>query len=95
MGKQIHERYKGARGAIVGQGELKKKNYDPLFSLNQTYAMFRDNIKRLARRTWCTTKRIDRLKHLLFIYAHYHNQVIDKIKRPSIFEYSAPIRISS
>jgi len=51
-----HMRIKGGRGCITGQGELKKLRYDPLFSLNHTAAMFRANINRLFRRTWCTTK---------------------------------------
>lgn len=79
-----HIRYKGGRGSIVGQGELKKKAFDPLFQLNHTYAMVRDNIKRLSRRTWCTTKKIDRLKGMLYLYANYHNQIIDGIFRPII-----------
>ena len=43
----------GRRGCIVGQGELKKIGFDPLFSLNHTAAMLRANLNRLARRTWC------------------------------------------
>ena len=34
-------RFKGNRGSIVGQGELKKVKFDPLFSLNHTCAMLR------------------------------------------------------
>jgi hypothetical protein len=49
----------------VGQGELKRGGFDPLFSLNHTAAMFRDRLKRLSHRTWCTTKRPDRLQLLL------------------------------
>lgn len=63
----------GKRGAVTGQGELKKIGFDPLFSLNHTCAMNRDNVKRLARKTWCTTKDRDRLADLLAIYAVYHN----------------------
>ena len=80
-----HKRYKGRKPAVVGQGEMKKGGFDPLFSLNQTAAMFRDNIKRLTRRSWCTTKRIDRLLDFLHIYAFYHNQIIDGAKRPRIW----------
>jgi hypothetical protein len=46
-----HEATPGRRGCIVGQGELKEGAWDPLFSLNHTYAMIRDGLKRLARRT--------------------------------------------
>jgi transposase-like protein len=68
-----HQRHLGKRGAITGQGELKKIQFDPLFSLNHTAAMFRANVNRLIRRTWCTTKRIDRLYMHLVLYANYHN----------------------
>lgn len=50
----IHTAFKGRRGCVVGQGELKSGGFDPIFSLNHTYAMFRDNLKRLTRRNWCT-----------------------------------------
>jgi transposase-like protein len=68
-----HITYESRRGAIGGQGELKKLKFDPLFSLNHTCAMLRANVSRLVRRTWCTTKRVDRLRAHLMIYAQYHN----------------------
>ena len=68
-----HKTVKGRRGCVVGQGELKKIGRDPLFDLNHTCAMIRANINRLFRRTWCTTKRPDRLCAHLEIYAQYHN----------------------
>ena len=71
-----HETTKGRRGCIVGQGELKKIPWDPLFSLNHTAAMLRANVNRLFRRTWCTTKRPDRLKDHLALYVNYHNHVL-------------------
>ncbi len=71
-----HERFKGQRGSIVGQGELKKIRFDPLFSLNHTCAMLRANINRLVRKTWCTTKIPNRLRLHLAIYAVYHNNMI-------------------
>lgn len=72
-----HLRYKGRRGCIVGQGELKRGGFDPLFCLNHTCAMIRDHIKRLSRRTWCTTKDPGRLQDLLDIYIFHHNARID------------------
>ena len=87
----IHKRYKGRKPISIGQGELKTGGFDPLFSLNQTAAMIRDNIKRLARRTWCTTKKIPRLLDLLYIYSFYHNQIIIGIKRPSLFNCPSSI----
>jgi hypothetical protein len=74
--KVTHEAFKGQRGSIVGQGELKKIRFDPLFSLNHTCAMTRANMNRLFRRTWCTTKHPQGLKHHFAIYAVYHNEML-------------------
>jgi hypothetical protein len=71
-----HHRFKGRRGAIVGQGELKKIGFDPLFCLNHTCAMIRDNVNRLKRKTWATTKKPERLLAHLNLYAHFHNEVL-------------------
>lgn len=71
-----HKRYKGGRGCIAGQGELKKLKYDPLFCLNHTCAMFRANINRLIRKTWCTTKDPEMLQKHIDIYINYHNTVL-------------------
>ena len=68
-----HVRFKGQRGSTTGQGELKKVRFDPLFSLNHTCAMLRANVNRLFRKTWCTTKKAERLRMHLAIYAYYHN----------------------
>lgn len=72
--KAEHLRYKGGRGCIVGQGELKKLGRDPLFTLNHTCAMLRANINRLVRKTWCTNKKLDRLKMHLDIFVDFYNQ---------------------
>ena len=76
-----HKTFKGRRGCVVGQGELKRGGFDPIFSLNHTCAMLRANINRLFRRTWCTTKLADRLEFHIALYALYHNLVLIK-KRP-------------
>lgn len=72
-----HKTYKGRRGAIVGQGELKKIAFDPLFSLNHTAAMARYKVSRLVRRTWCTSKKIERLRDHLYLMAVFHNLRLD------------------
>jgi transposase-like protein len=71
-----HTAVKGRRGCVVGQGELKKIGWDPLFSLNHTAAMIRAHINRMFRRTWCTTKRRDRLEAHLWLYVQWHNEVL-------------------
>jgi hypothetical protein len=68
-----HRTHKGRRASVVGQGELKRGGYDPLFSLNHTCAMLRANINRLFRRTWCTTKLEHRLELHIALYALRHN----------------------
>ena len=68
----------GGRGAIAGQGELKKLKFDPLFSLNHTFAMLRANINRLFRKTWCTTKDPRRLQDHIELYMYFHNNILLK-----------------
>ena len=68
-----HRRFKSDPACVVGQGELKKNKKDPLFCINQILGMFRDNIKRLARKSWCTTKSPEKLQELIDIYVHFHN----------------------
>ena len=68
-----HITYKGRKGAIVGQGELKKIGFDPLFDLNHTCATLRARMNRLFRRTWCTTKKPERLDLHLALTALHHN----------------------
>lgn len=41
---------------------LRKKVYDPIFPVNQRAAKIRDRIKRLCRRSWCTTKKVENLQ---------------------------------
>lgn len=78
----IHKAYKGRRGCVVGQGELKRGGFDPIFTLNHSYAMIRDNVKRLSRRTWCTSKLKAKLELFLYIYAWFHNLWLDRKVKP-------------
>ena len=71
--KAKYRQYKGQKGAVAGQGELKKVLRDPLFYINHTFAMLRANINRLVRKTWCTTKKVSRLIDHLSIYLWVHN----------------------
>jgi len=71
-----HETTPGGRGAIGGQGELKKLKFDPLFALNHTCAMLRANLNRLFRRTWCISKNRQGLIDHISIYVTFHNQIL-------------------
>ncbi len=73
--------YRGRRGCVVGQGELKEGGFDPLFYLNHTCAMIRDNLGCLVRRTWCTSKTIHHLQDRLDIYTYFHNNFLLKSRR--------------
>jgi hypothetical protein len=70
----VHKRYKGRRGSSTGQGELKVGGFDPLYSLNHTFAKMRADVNRLIRKTWCTTKHSGELHRHLMLFAHYHNK---------------------
>ena len=72
--KASHKQYPSEPSAITGQGELKKKARDPLFYINHTLAMLRAGICRLIRKTWCTTKKPERLLDHLWSYIWIHNQ---------------------
>ena len=45
-----------------------KKKFDPMFSLNHMCARLRADIRRLTRRSWCTTKKPERLQRHLDIF---------------------------
>jgi len=70
------KRYKGAYACETGQGELKKLQFDPLFSINHTLAMLRANVNRLFRKTWNTTKKMKCLIEHLNLYMYYHNRYL-------------------
>ncbi len=73
-----HKTYKSERSCVAGQGELKKVAYDPIFVINHTCAMFRDNINRLVRKTWATTKVPKMLQHHIDIFIDFYNNTLLK-----------------
>lgn len=72
--RATHVRHPGGRASVAGYGELKNKTFDPLFGINHTCATFRDDLARLGRRTWCTTKKIEQLQMQLDIMIEYENE---------------------
>ena len=72
----VHVSVKSRRARSgASQGEL-RAGFDRIFSLNHTAAMLRANVNRLIRRTWCTTKRADRLNDHLALYLRFHNTAL-------------------
>jgi hypothetical protein len=47
--------------------------FDPMFSLNLTCAKIRASVAVMARKTWATTKSIEKLQDKLDIYLAVHN----------------------
>jgi len=52
---------------------LEKRIFDPIFAVNQRMAKLRDHIKRLTRRSWCTSKIKDNLEKHLYLYIASNN----------------------
>ncbi|MDA8793439.1 hypothetical protein N9N67_09340, partial [Bacteriovoracaceae bacterium] len=71
-----HEQFKSIRGSNIGQGELKKTRNDPLHSINHTFAMMRDNLGTLVRKSWCVTQDLQMLQYRLEIYMNFHNKIL-------------------
>ena len=56
--------------------KVTKKVFDPLFALNQRCAKIRSDVRRMTRRSWCTTKKIENLKKHLLLYQVYNNDYV-------------------
>jgi IS1 family transposase len=54
---------------------LPRNQFNPLFPINTTNAMTRDHLARLRRRTWCASKKRERLKSHLVLFTAYRNYV--------------------
>jgi hypothetical protein len=54
---------------------LSRNQFNPLFPINTTNAMTRDHMARLRRRTWCASKKRERLKSHLILFTAYRNYV--------------------
>lgn len=74
-----HFRFKAMRPRYGDYGELRQGGFDPLFTINHTAAMLRDNVKSLSRKTWCTAKKMGGLRDVLTLYAYYHNRYLIRV----------------
>lgn len=70
---EVHSRSDKDRHRDRLHEKLQKTQFDPLFQLNQRCALLRSQIKRLTRRSWCTTKKLENLQgHLdLFLVSQF------------------------
>jgi hypothetical protein len=62
-------------------GSLLRNTSNPLFSINVTLAMTRDNCGRLRRRSWLVTKKAERLQNHLAMFTVYRNYVRRRFNR--------------
>jgi len=62
-------------------GSLVRTTHNPLFPINTTLAMSRDNCGRLRRRSWLVTKRAPYLQSQLAIFTVYRNYVRRRFNR--------------
>ena len=81
--------YATAMKAIFGErvchettaGTLVRTTHNPLFPINTTLAMTRDNCGRLRRRSWLVTKVARRLRAQMDLFAVYRNYVRKRFNR--------------
>jgi len=72
-------------------GTLVRGTHNPLFPINTTLAMTRDNCGRLRRRSWLVTKKAERLQNHLLIFTVYRNYVRRRFNRDQ--EANTPAKI--
>jgi hypothetical protein len=60
--------------ALVSKLAQKSKERDPLFAINLTFAKMRNDLARLGRKTWTTTKTIDGLERHLWLWVAWNNR---------------------
>jgi transposase-like protein len=70
---EIHNQAEKERKRDRLHENYQKKAYDPLFPINQRFAKLRADIRRLTRRSWCTTKLKENLQKHLELYRVYNN----------------------
>lgn len=64
-----HQVYK----ALISKLAQKQEERDPLFAINLAFAKLRNDLARLARKTWTTTKSIKALENHLWLWVAWTN----------------------
>jgi transposase-like protein len=72
-------------------GTLVRSTHNPLFTINTTLAMTRDNCGRLRRKSWLVTKKAERLQNHLLLFTVYRNYVRRRFNRDK--EVDTPAKI--
>ncbi|MGC3970450.1 MAG: hypothetical protein QM775_24875 [Pirellulales bacterium] len=72
-------------------GTLLRSTHNPLFAVNTTLAMTRDNCGRLRRKSWLVTKKAERLQNHLALFTVYRNYVRRRFNRDTAADTPARI----
>jgi transposase-like protein len=65
---EVHSRSQKDRHRDRLHEKLERRVFDPMFAVNQKCAKLRSSIRRLTRRSWCTTKKVENLQGHLEIF---------------------------
>ena len=76
---------------VTTAGSLVRHTHNPLFAINTTLAMSRDNCGRLRRRSWLVTKRAEYLQAHLHIFTAYRNYVRRRFNRDKEVDTAAKL----
>jgi hypothetical protein len=71
--------------------ELVRATFNPLFPINTTLAMTRDNCGRLRRRSWLVSKKAAYLQLHMHVFTVYRNYVRRRFNRDALHETPAVI----
>ncbi len=72
-GAECRRRFGDSLRHVTISSRLPRTRANPLFSVNLTEAMMRDNNSRLRRRSWCVSKRARMLQLQLALFSAYRN----------------------
>ncbi len=71
---EVHVRQEKEKLQTRLHEQKQKKRFDPLFNINHMCARLRADLRRLTRRSWCTTKKAENLQRHLDIYLRFQTR---------------------
>jgi len=72
-GKWIRRNLPGTKHLVVHSPKQDPQAFDPLFPINVVHAKMRNDLARLSRKTWTTSKTIDGLRCHLWLWVAWAN----------------------
>ena len=77
----VRQVFGGAAKHQTTSGKARRNKHNPLFPINTTLAMTRDNNGRLRRRSWLVSKRCSCLQQQMCLFLVYRNYVRYRFNR--------------